>query len=237
MDSLAEPPLYLWYDNTMNGLKQDAIDLRKQGYSYNLIKSKIGVSKSTLSNWLVEIPFQPNQEVIARIKDASMKLMRKKQKDKFDTWDRIKVEAIKEVGQISQRDLFMLGLGLYLGEGSKGFGSVRVINADPKIIKLAILWFRLVCMVPPENFILAIHLYPDNDIRETLEFWSHETDIPLKQFAKVIIDKRTNKSKMKKRKLPYGTAHLGVKANGNPRYGVQLFRRILAWIDCAVINK
>lgn len=218
----------------MNGLKQDAIVLRKQGYSYNLIKAKLGVSKSTLSNWLVEIPFQPNQEVIARIKDANMKLMRKKQKDKFETWARIKAEAIEEVGEISQRDLFMLGLGLYIGEGTKGFSTVRVINSDPKVIKLFILWFMEVCQVPIKNFALAIHLYPDNNVQETLEFWSKETGIPLEQFHKAQIDKRTNKSRIRKKKLLYGTAHLSVKTNGDSRYGVQLLRRILAWIEYAV---
>lgn len=228
-----EPPLYLWYDGIVNSLKQDAINLRNQGYSYNLIKAKLGVPKSTLSNWLVEIPFQPNQEVITRIRDANMTLVRKKLKDKFDTWDRIKIEAAKEVGSVEKRDLFMLGLGVYIGEGSKGFGNVKIINSDPQIINLAIRWFNQICNVPLDNFTLAIHLYPDNDVDETLKFWSNITGVPLSQFHKVQIDRRINKSKLRKKKLPYGTAHLAVKANGNPLYGVQLSRRILAWIDCA----
>jgi transcriptional regulator with XRE-family HTH domain len=217
----------------MNRLKQSAIDLRKKGYSYALIHDRIGVSKSTLSNWLTDLPFEPNEEVLKRVRNARLHLMREVQQKKFETWKKIKDEAFTEINDISERDLFMLGLGLYMGEGSKGFGVVRVINANPEIIKLAIVWFSQICKVPQENFTLAIHLYPDNNIQKTLKFWEKETGIPLNNFGKTQIDRRLNKSQTKKRKLPYGTAHLQVKTNGNPKYGVQLFRRILAWMDYA----
>ena len=49
-----------------------------------------------------------------------------------------KEEARKEIGEITKRDLFMLGIGIYIGEGAKTFDIVRVINADPKIIKFTV---------------------------------------------------------------------------------------------------
>ncbi len=43
--------------------KQQAISLRKKGFSYNLITDKIGTLKSTLSAWLKDVPFLTNKEV------------------------------------------------------------------------------------------------------------------------------------------------------------------------------
>ena len=38
-----------------------------------MIREKIGVSKSTLSNWLNFIPFTPNDEVLKKIGKAKLK--------------------------------------------------------------------------------------------------------------------------------------------------------------------
>ena len=215
----------------MNYLKEKAIELRKAGWSYNTIKEKIGVSKSTLSNWLSRIPFIPNEEIIKRIGKAKLKSALIKQKVKFDSFNDAKKQAKKDIGILSKRDLFFLGIGLYLGEGEKGHENIRLVNADPKIIKLVIKWFCNMEGIKIINFKPYIHLYPDNNIQETLEFWSKETTIPLKQFGKVFIDTRKNKSKLKKRKLPYGTMHLRIKSFGDTNLGVNLHRKIMSWIE------
>ena len=49
-------------------IKEKALYYRKKGYSYNMISEKLGLAKSTLSDWLKEIPYQPNRKVISRIK-------------------------------------------------------------------------------------------------------------------------------------------------------------------------
>lgn len=51
-------------------LKEKAVSLRKRGYSYSLIKKYVPVSKSTLTEWLKNIPYTENQEVVNRIRGA-----------------------------------------------------------------------------------------------------------------------------------------------------------------------
>lgn len=215
----------------MNQPHIKAIQLRKKGYSYGLINEQLGVSKSTLSNWLSGIPFHPNREVLRRISKASLKMTRTKQYEKFRIWNAIKQRATNEIGTITKRDLCMLGLGLYIGEGTKSYSTVAIANSDPKIIKLAIGWFSKIHKVPKENFVLEIHLYPDSNVSEAIKFWTVHTGIPQTQFIKTQVDRRTNKSSAKRRILPYGTAHLRVKTKGDPRFGVQLLRKILAWTE------
>jgi len=212
-------------------LKNKAIILRKRGYSYNLISKKLGVSKSSLSGWLKETPFHPNRLVLDRIKFGPLKSAELRHNIKVADIIKEKGKARKELGIISKRDLFLLGIGLYLGEGSKLYESIRIINSDPQIIKLAIKWFKEICGLNNNNITIAIHLYPDNDVNKCLKYWSKTINIPIRQFRQTQIDRRINKSSNKKRKLPYGTAHLTIISNGNQNFGVKLHRRIMGWID------
>ncbi len=219
----------------MNPLRDKALELRKAGYSYNMIKEEIGVAKSTLSNWLTYIPFSPNETVFKRVGEARLKSALLKQKTKFDNIIRMKEKAKKDVGILTQRDLFMLGIGLYLGEGSKSLEEVRIVNADPTILKLGIKWLKKFTNIQTTNLRVAIHGYPDHDIDELVNFWSKELNIPSNQFIKTYIDTRENKSLFKKRKLPYGTAHLYIRGGGTLQLGVKnLHRKIMGWIESSM---
>jgi len=212
-------------------VKEKAIKLRKDGYSYSLISERTGVSKSTLSCWLSKIPYVPNQETKRKIGLARTNSIITKNKQRLYIHNQIKLQAEKDIGVISKRDLFMLGVSLYIGEGAKTYKIIRVINADLRVINLAIRWFCEICLMDIGNFSLAIHLYPDNDINDSLKYWHEKTGIPLEQFGKTQIDRRKNKTNIRKNKLPHGTAHLTVRSNGKKELGVLLFKRIEFWMD------
>jgi len=220
----------------MNLLKEKALVLRKKGYSYRIINQKLHVSKSTLSNWLSRVPFTPNDEVIKKVGSAKLKSALYKQHLKFESIRSASQEARKDIGLLSKRDLFLLGIGLYLGEGEKSFENVRIVNSDPKIIRLAARWFREICAAPKENFRPSIHLYPDSSEEKALQFWSHILEVPVSQFGKTIIDRRLNKSPLKRRKLPHGTLHLRIASKGNTNLGVYLHRKIQGWMERCLIQ-
>lgn len=212
---------------TKTEMKSKAVELRTQGYSYNLIRKQVLVSKSTLSVWLKDVAFSPNKEVQNRVRAASLNLTEWSRRDKQNSIEIAQKQAQAKLGTLSARDLFMLGLGLYMGEGTKSHGFVRVINSDPRVIALAIRWFEESFGMRTENFSLTIHLYPDNDIAKSLSFWSNVTGIPLSQFGKIQVDRREKKAK-KRGMLQYGTAHLYVQSRGRKEFGVLLFRTIIA---------
>lgn len=211
-------------------LKKKAILLRKKGYSYNLISEQVGVSKSTLHYWLADVPYTPNKEVVDRIGKARAKSGEVKAALKRESFSKARQFALADIGKMSKRDLFMLGLGVYIGEGEKN-EVIGVINSDPRIIVLMIRWFTEVCGLKTENFTLAIHLYPDNNIPACMQYWSDVTGVPVSQFGKTQIDNRVGKKLGKRSKLRYGTAHLRVKSLGEKQLGVFLSRRIKAWMD------
>lgn len=211
-------------------LKEKAVELRMKGYSYSLIQEEVPVSKSTLSLWLRSVPFTPNQKVQNRVRKATQSIAEYSYRNKKYSLELATQRAKETLGTLSRRDLLMVGVGLYIGEGSKSKGIVRVVNSDPRVIAVAIRWFEEIFNLPTKHFSLSIHLYPDNDLEKSLKFWSNATGIPLNQFGKTQVD--TRKKRMGKRgMLKYGTAHLGVRSGGEKEFGVLLFRTILALIE------
>lgn len=106
-----------------------------------------------------------------------------------------------------------------------------MVNSDPKVICIFLAWLQKIYGIPKINFKLKIHIYPDCDEQESIVYWSCLTGIPRSQFRKTQVDRRTNKSIKKHKKLPYGTAHVQVNSCGNPNFGVQLHHRIMGSID------
>jgi predicted transcriptional regulator len=209
-------------------LKNKAVSLRKEGYSYTDIQKMIGVSKSTLSDWLSNLKYTPNKIVRDRLIKARIFSSLAKSKIKNESIARASIEAKDEISHYTERELLFVGLGVYMGEGTKTKGVVRIINSDPKIIRLMILWFKNVFGIKMDNLRLRMHIYPDIVESEAMEYWSRETGLKKNQFMKTQVDLRVNKSLKNKGRLPYGTVQLSIKAMGNKDWGVFLSRKILA---------
>lgn len=209
-------------------LKEKALNYRKQGYSYGMISERLGLSKSTLSDWLRQIDFVPNEEVLSRINLAWKKLKNLgfiKHRTAVKIRNEIRRKSRKEIKSLSRKDLWYIGTILYLGEGNKSQEDVRLSNSDPRVIKLFIYWLKIACGVKPEDIQAWVHIYPDNNAKETIRYWSKITKIPESQFQKTQVDRRIKKSKIKFKRLPYGTLHLRV------RKGRNLFQKISGWIE------
>ena len=209
--------------------KTNAIELRKKGHSYNYISENLKISKSTLSDWLADIPYTPNEETIKRIGRARAASGEAKTKIRQASILAAAVEAKHELGKISRRDLFMLGLGLYIGEGSKTGEITRFVNSDPAVVNLMIRWFTEALGLPKGNLRVRIHLYPDCNEKQSLQYWSKVTTIPRSQFQRTSFDRRIDKKAIKSGKLLHGTAHITANSSGQKKFGVFLFRKIEAW--------
>jgi len=212
-------------------LKSKAIKLRKEGYSYGIISQKVGVSKSTLSYWLKSIKYRPNKHVLERIKKGRRRALKARRERREKEKARIERTAKESFGTLTKRELKIAGAALYWGDGRKQDEIVRLVNSDPKMIAFFIRWLRNTCGVPKKNIKIEIHLYPDNNLKKTIEFWIKTTGIPKSQFLKTHIDKRKDKKVKKKGRLPFGTAHIYVNSGEKAKYGYRFFRQIQGWIE------
>ena len=212
-------------------LKEDAVKLRKEGNSYSFISTKLSVAKSTLSNWLKDVEFIPNDLFNRNVLNNRKKLVFLSRVDKLKSIVEANTYAKKEIGVLTKRDHFMFGLAIYLGEGSKIGNYLRISNSDPRIIKFSMEWFKTHFGVGNSCFRIRIHMYPDNNEEEVIRFWMKTLALKREAFFTSNIDHRKNKKRKKVGVLPYGTAHLSVISSGNRDLGVLLYRKIIASID------
>ncbi|MBI4919859.1 hypothetical protein HY838_01020 [Candidatus Azambacteria bacterium] len=112
---------------------------------------------------------------------------------------------------LSNRELFLTGIFLYWGEGTKATkGELTISNTDPKVIKFSLYWFVKILKVPKNKIKILAHLYNDMDIDKELLFWSELTKIPLSQFRKPYIKKTSLKSINYKGTFGHGTCNVKV---------------------------
>jgi hypothetical protein len=137
-------------------------------------------------------------------------------------------EAKKEIGALTKRDLFMLGIALYIGEGTKWQNLVRIVNADPKVIALAIRWLTDICDVDKDAIRLRIHGYPDTDFVKARQYWARVAEVSQSHFQSNVIDTRVGKS-ANRGTLPFGTVHVNVV--GDKRVGTSLGLKIRKWME------
>ncbi len=178
--------------------KRLAIKLRLAGYSYNDIRTKVAVSKSTLSLWLGNYPLSPDQlnNLLTQKRSLQTERFRMAMQKKRDA--RIKTahnQAMIDLMPLSERDLMIAGLFLYLGEGAKvGWSRIQISNTDPDIIKFCVFWLTKILKINKLKLRAQIHLYRDMNVKKEVEFWQGVTGFSREQIIKPYIKNTSSKN-------------------------------------------
>ena len=191
--------------------KEKALQLRKKGMSYSQIKEKLGVSKSTLSYWLRDYPLP--KERIRELRDWSEQRIercretkRKKKETRLSSFYR---EQKEEIFPLGKRDLFIAGLFLYWGEGTKtGSSTVSLSNTDPSTLLFFMQWLTKCFNVPVDKFKVKLHLYKDMSIKKETLYWSRLLNIPIARFRKPYIKNSKTTDMTYRRKFIHGTCNV-----------------------------
>src|SRR5262245_43673691 len=107
----------------MRSDKFKAYKLRVAGRSYNEINRLLGVSKATLSAWFsnIELPDEARQRLQKRTVEGGAKKLIERNKEQSRIAEQrateTRTKASREIGKISKRDLFIVGVSLYWAEG------------------------------------------------------------------------------------------------------------------------
>ena len=187
----------------MHSNKAQATILRDNGYSYVMIENELGIARGTLHGWFKDRPFTPNQETLTRISRGHSTLANRRKSERLTNIENLRRLGANEIGEISKRDLMMIGIGLWIGEGSKTTEQLRLANSDPRVISFWLRWLRETQHLQDDQITLRMHLYSDSDEEASMVFWQKITGLSSRQFLKTQFDSRTNKSYSKQGKLPY----------------------------------
>lgn len=209
-------------------LQNQAIELRKRGLSIRAIEKELHISRGSASTWTKGVKLTKEQiAVLYRSKStgglkgsyiASQNKINKKMREI------IEIEKIgkTEIGAISKRDRFMLGVALYLGEGSKTSHNVSFTNTDSKVVKFMKEWLIEFCKVQISSIRCNLFLHDDLNEEKAKKFWRSILDIKTIQFKKSYIVKN-NPNRLRKTKHEYGICRITVSR-------VKTIRQILGWI-------
>lgn len=215
-------------------LKEKARVLRHNGESIGQIAIKLNVSKSSVSYWCRDISLSKTQinKIYNNAKEVSVRSLlifsEKKRKERIKSTKLFSQLGEKDVGILSKRDLLIVGLGLYWGEGYKsGNEEMAFTNSDPGMIKLLIRWLKEIYKIDKSSLICRISINQIHKSRENklIEYWTNITGIPKHQFTKTSFIKAKIKKIYKNNNDYYGVLRVKV------RNAVNLRRRVLGSIS------
>ncbi len=196
--------------------RQKAVELRKLGKTYSEIRNKLGLAKSTLSDWLSKYPLTDKQMVLLQ-KNRTFnkylgieKIRLTKHKKRQKRLNFVYEEQKRYWAVLSKRELKLAGLFLYWGEGNKNLkGPLSLNNTDPKVIKFTLYWLTHMLEIPKEKIRVYLHLYKDMNIHQEMKYWSRILQLPLAQFAKLYI-KESKRIDIDHKGFGHGTCGLQV---------------------------
>lgn len=210
--------------------KEAALLLRKNGASIKNIAKKILVSQSTVSYWCRDIVL--TKEQITKLKNnqitSGILTGEKLRKNRIERTKKSKAQGATDVSNISKRDLFILGLGLYWGEGYKqGSQEFGFTNKDPFIILYCIKWLKEIYNVDKKDIIARVSINSSEKSREKeiIDYWCKVTKIKPNQFTKTSFIKTKSKKVYENKKFYFGTLRI------KTRRSTDLRRRILGSLE------
>ena len=224
-----------------NILKEKAIKLRKQGLTYTEILRRIYVAKSTLSVWLrnVKLDERVAKELLFKRLNAHLLGANAKRRYRIEKVRRIKDNACRQIGVITNRELWLMGIMLYWAEGNKESDNnisqkFSFNNSDSEMIKVILKWLNNCLDVQNEDIYIEIYvneLFSDRK-RDLIEYWSQVTGFPESKLNKIYFTKN-RECRLKKNKSRNYKGLLRV----NVKRSTDLNRKISGWVEGVYLNK
>jgi transcriptional regulator with XRE-family HTH domain len=218
--------------------KIKARKLRRTGKSIKQIAKLLKVSVSTASLWCRDV----------ELTDKQIENLRKRQTDPFygkrlDYYLKkkkefnikllnLKNEGIKSIGKLTKREIFLIGIALYWGEGFKKDSLVGLATLDVNIAKFFIFWLNKSFGISTKDLILRItaNITYKSKISVLGKYWSKELKIPISQFSKPFFQNTKWKKEYENKENYHGVLRIRV------RRSINLLRKIFGYIEGISLN-
>ncbi|MET9146552.1 hypothetical protein [Streptomyces sp. NPDC004042] len=211
--------------NAKDDLRDRARELRLQGWTYDQIQVELGCSKSSISLWVRDLP-RPERK---RSGEEAAAIARRGWEAKLRVRDeerqRAKETARRAVGNLTDRELFLVGVGLYWAEGAKDKPyarreSVAFVNSDPSMVKIFLAWLDLLG-VDHGRRRFAVMIHESADVTGAEQFWADLVGAGRSSFTKTTLKKHNPRTPRKNT----GDAYRGCLVIKVLK-GAELYRRI-----------
>ncbi|WP_435853936.1 hypothetical protein [Streptomyces sparsogenes] len=221
------PPEWTKRPNAKDGLRAKAREMRMRGMTYDQIQLELGCSKSSISLWVRDLPKPPprtREEASAIAKRGWEATLRRREIERQQT----KLAAAREIGELTDRELFLVGVGLYWAEGSKSKPyrlqeRATFINSDADMIRLYLAWLGLL-KVEPERLRYRVTIHESADTAEAERYWADVVGVQVTDLERTSLKKHNPKTVRKNVGEEYhGCLTVCVRGSAD------LYRRIEGW--------
>ncbi|MFI9152763.1 hypothetical protein [Streptomyces sp. NPDC053367] len=228
------PPDWTKRPNAKDHLRERARELRQQGWTYNQIQAELGCSKSSVSLWVRDLPHpEPKctpEERQARMNAGLARLRASQDRERAET----KRVAAAAIGELSDRELFLVGVALYWAEGQKSKPyqrreAVIFVNSDPDVIQVFLAWLDLLG-VERERLAFRVMIHETADVAAAEHYWANLVGVDRTSLGKTTLKKHNPKTVRKNIGESY-TGCLVVRV----LQGAELYRRIEGWW-CGIVG-
>lgn len=232
-----EPPLpSTWRPNAKDDLRAKARELRQQGHAYNEIAAELGVSKSSVSLWVRDLP-RPERlsyEECARRQAAAVDAYWSKERQRREE-AKVAVSdgAARQIGGLSDREILIAGAIAYWCEGAKNkpyrrYDRIDFINSDPRLIKF-FLRFLETAGVPEDRLVFQIYIHETADLASAERFWRDTIGVEGATFNRALIKRHRPRTVRKNTGQDYhGCLRVQV------RRSADVYRQIAGWASAVM---
>jgi DNA-binding CsgD family transcriptional regulator len=192
------PPDWTKRPRAKDDLRARARELRAQGMTYDQIQVELGCSKSSISLWVRDLPKperkRTREEASAIARKGWEATLRLREEERCRT----KQEAADMVGALSDRELFLVGVGLYWAEGTKDKPHARreqvtFVNSDPGMIRTFIAWLDLLG-VERDRHSYRVMIHETADVQAAEHYWAALVGTDPARFGKTTLKRHNPKT-------------------------------------------
>ena len=225
------PPDWTRRPNAKDDLRDKARQLRAEGLNYNQITARLGVSKSSVSLWVRDLPTPQGlspQEVRGRAAEASRRYWARERTARAAHRANELSAAAAEIGELSDWEVIIAGAIAYWCEGAKSKPYTRgdrvtFTNSDPRLI-LFFLRFLDAVGISRSDLSFCMQIHESADVAAAQRFWIEVTGSNDEQFLRPTLKRHNPKTTRKNVGDDYhGCLRIEV------RRGTRLYGRIEGW--------
>lgn len=178
-----------------------ARELRAEGLLLREIAEQLGLSAATIYRWVADLPVPESArhggdpEHMERMRRAYLDRLAAGREEERR---RVLAAAVAEVGQVSARELVLLGVVAYLCEGTKSKPWERrerltFINSDPGLVRL-FMAFLNDAGVDASRLRLTVSIHESADIAAAERFWADVVGVAVERFRPATIKRHNPKT-------------------------------------------
>lgn len=186
-----------------------------EGLSVGDITRRLGVSKSSVSLWVRDLPLTEDQR--ARLTAENARHGRQL-RGAAENARRSRIARVRWQDEGRERarrgdPLFAAGCMLYWGEGRKTRNAAQITNSDPEVLRFFVNFLRCQFAVEDDRFAVSCSLFADHLAEQGRieRFWLETLGLPETCLRKSMVNVYSKYSQKKRRNmLPYGTCKVTV---------------------------